>query len=234
MLDYNDVIKTLDQSKIKQLAKDCRYFGGIMEKAVWEAIDIANVLKLDKCRNKTVLDIGCGAGWFLYVCKLLGHKSIGIDKIDYSDSGHHSACTQAYKMFGYAVYDRLVYPLKPINLDNNKFDIIVSNRSFFPTRPTVWKKEEWQFLFKDIKDNLIKSNDIQIFFSLNSGEKRQPYVNMLPNKRSKWGPTELEAYFHNYDYTKKYKSLNVKRKRVNGNIIHIKDISSLITLAQGE
>lgn len=234
MLDYKTVIDTLDSNLIKKLGEKSRYFSGSLEKAVWEGIDIAYVLELDKSKGKNILDIGCGAGWFLYVCKLLGHNPIGIDRIhtEGEGDGHHAACTKAYDMFGFKVYDRLVYPFQKINLDGNKFNIIVSNRSFFPTRPVVWTKKEWLFFFNDVKDNLVDGKDFKMFLSLNSGEKRDPYKNMLKNKKSKWGPLELEQYFHNYDATYKYKSLNTKRKCVKGNIIHVKDIRGLINLAE--
>ena len=35
-------------------------------------------LGLDLGGRKRVLDIGCGTGYFLYICRFLGHDALGI------------------------------------------------------------------------------------------------------------------------------------------------------------
>ncbi len=47
----------------------------------WVETNIRRVrdLELDFGFRKRVLDIGCGAGYFLYICKWLGHDVLGLD-----------------------------------------------------------------------------------------------------------------------------------------------------------
>ena len=47
----------------------------------WVGINLRRVkeLDLDWGRRKHILDIGSGAGYFLYICQWLGHKPVGLD-----------------------------------------------------------------------------------------------------------------------------------------------------------
>ncbi len=47
----------------------------------WIDINIHRVrdLELDLSRPKRVLDLGCGTGYFLHICRLLGHDILGLD-----------------------------------------------------------------------------------------------------------------------------------------------------------
>lgn len=230
MLTPKDVIDTLDLNEIKKIgAKGHRYFGPAIEKYIWEAIDVAYFLELHKTKNLNVLDIGCGAGWFVYVAKLLGHNANGIDKI--VNEGAHVVYKAGYNLLKINVFGDLIYPFTPIIVDK-KYDVVTTMRSFFPTRPEVWKKAEWKFFFEDLRDNVARTNGFKMFMSLNSGKKQKPYRDMLKNKVSKWGPIELDGWFHNYDYTKKISSLNKKRKCVKGNIVYTDSIVKLMSLIE--
>src|ERR1041384_3243348 len=47
----------------------------------WMEINLKRVrdLGLDLGGRKRVLDIGCGTGYFLYICQYLGHDALGMD-----------------------------------------------------------------------------------------------------------------------------------------------------------
>ena len=47
----------------------------------WLKINIerAQDLWLDRSPPLRILDLGCGPGYFLYVCKQLGHEGVGVD-----------------------------------------------------------------------------------------------------------------------------------------------------------
>src|SRR5437588_6682052 len=47
----------------------------------WIQINLQRVreLELDYAPPSSILDIGCGAGYFLYISKLLGHNVLGLD-----------------------------------------------------------------------------------------------------------------------------------------------------------
>src|SRR5260370_9096368 len=47
----------------------------------WIDINIRRIreIELDLLRPKRILDLGCGAGYFLHIAQLLGHKGLGLD-----------------------------------------------------------------------------------------------------------------------------------------------------------
>src|SRR5438034_11454407 len=47
----------------------------------WIDINIRRIceVELDLSRPKRILDLGCGAGYFLYIAQLLGHSGLGLD-----------------------------------------------------------------------------------------------------------------------------------------------------------
>ena len=47
----------------------------------WIGVNIRRIrqLELDVARPKRILDLGCGAGYFLYIAQLLGHSGVGLD-----------------------------------------------------------------------------------------------------------------------------------------------------------
>src|SRR5256714_15133131 len=50
-------------------------------RSCWMEINLKRVrdLELDLGGRKRVLDIGCGTGYFLYICQYLGHEVLGMD-----------------------------------------------------------------------------------------------------------------------------------------------------------
>ena len=49
--------------------------------AHWIGVHVAHAqdLWLDRTPPLRILDLGCGAGYFLYVCRFFGHEGIGVD-----------------------------------------------------------------------------------------------------------------------------------------------------------
>src|SRR2546423_1118723 len=47
----------------------------------WIGVNIRRIrqLELDVASPKRILDLGCGAGYFLYIAQLLGHSGVGLD-----------------------------------------------------------------------------------------------------------------------------------------------------------
>jgi len=47
----------------------------------WIGINIRRIrqIELDLSRPNRILDLGCGAGYFLYIAQLLGHSGVGLD-----------------------------------------------------------------------------------------------------------------------------------------------------------
>jgi len=133
----------------------------------WLAINLPRVqeLKLDRSASKQILDLGCGAGFFLFLAKQSGHSCVGVDVGDYSLSN------ELIELFG---IDRLTWRIRafePLPDFGRQFDLITGfsaafNRNADETRG--WTADEWEFFLNDISRHLKPSG--QILLEINSGK----------------------------------------------------------------
>src|SRR5947209_18578669 len=85
--DAAKIIATIDREKFEQVYD--RYamenpgdeWPKYLDIQPWMEINLKRVreLGLDLGGRKRVLDIGCGTGYFLYICQYLGHDVLGLD-----------------------------------------------------------------------------------------------------------------------------------------------------------
>jgi cyclopropane fatty-acyl-phospholipid synthase-like methyltransferase len=108
-------------------------------------------LGLDKSDFKSVLDLGCGAGYFLYCCKFLGHRVHGVDlpgyefyadMVEFLGLSRTGARIEAYKN------------LPPLGA---RFDVITAHQICFNGHRTnnLWGADEWDFFLGDLAANLL-------------------------------------------------------------------------------
>src|SRR5438045_3359252 len=86
-LDTKRVIETIDPARFEQIRG--RYavvnpgadWPKYLDIGRWIEINIRRIreVELDLSRSKRILDLGCGAGYFLYIAQLLGHSGLGLD-----------------------------------------------------------------------------------------------------------------------------------------------------------
>ena len=80
------------------------------------------------CPPKSVLDLGCGGGFFLYVCQQLGHTCLGLD-IDV-----FPLFTQLLDLFGVERRVCAIKPFEPLPDLGRKFDLVTAfSIDFFVT-----------------------------------------------------------------------------------------------------
>ena len=109
-----------------------------------------------------ILDIGCGAGYFLFVAQAQGHRGLGLDVagIPVFDA--------MVDLFGLR---RMIYTIKafePMPDLGLKFDLITGfSTSFHGKREHswCWGAKEWDFFITDLKRHL--KREARIFFGLN-------------------------------------------------------------------
>ena len=86
-LDTKRVIETIDPAEFEQIRQRYRVadpgadWPKYLDLDRWIGVNIRRIrqLELDVARPKQILDLGCGAGYFLYIAQLLGHSGIGLD-----------------------------------------------------------------------------------------------------------------------------------------------------------
>jgi len=170
--------------------KTNRYFEGNILRWIQEKLSVALWLGLDTAPKKRILDLGTGAGWFIYVARKLGHECYGTDILNRPEY------EAGYNFLGIDILGELTYPMQKMNLDG-KFDYITTMRSFLGQRPQAWSKEEWKFFLKDMDDHL--NEDGALYLACNSGSKLDKrYRNLPDDQKSFWGDKELEKWFNPY------------------------------------
>ena len=146
---------------------------------------------------------------------MYGHICIGTDVIGRPNY------QPIYDFFNIKVIGDLIYSKQPINVDQ-KFDHIVSLRSFFPNRPRVWELDDWKFFFNDIQ-RLLKDNG-SLYLGCNSGKRGMYKTN---ESASHWGPPALATIFKPYEIEPN-KKLKIKPFTIHILKKDIKEIEELL------
>src|SRR5258708_32468181 len=108
-------------------------------------------LGLDQSAEASVLDLGCGAGYFLFCCKYLGHDVHGIDLPDYEFYRDMIA------LFGLSRTGFRIEAYRNLPRLGRRFDVITAHQICFNGHKTesLWGVDEWDFLLNDLKENLL-------------------------------------------------------------------------------
>jgi SAM-dependent methyltransferase len=138
----------------------------------WLAINLPRVeeLKLDRSVPKQILDLGCGAGFFLFLVKHFGHSGVGVDVGDYPLSN------ELIELFGVERLTWRIQAFEPLPDFGRQFDLITAfsaafNRNQDETRG--WTTDEWQFFLNDLDRH--RKPGGQILLEINSGKDKGYY-----------------------------------------------------------
>jgi hypothetical protein len=177
-----------------------KYFINAID-TITEQLGWANHLRLYEMETIDILDIGTGGGFFPYICELYGHRAQSCDE------RFSLPWENGYKHLNVDPIDYLVKKNQSVeNTFNQKFDLIVSFRSFVGTTRQwipkddidIWEVNDWQFFLKDCSNFLLKNNSSRIFFSCNRADELPPY-NLMPKEEiTIWGSKELGNFFKPY------------------------------------
>ena len=129
----------------------------------WLKINIerAQDFWLDRSPPLRILDLGCGPGYFLYVCKQLGHEGVGID-ID-----EQPLFRETTALLGVRRVIFRIEPQTPLPDLGEKFDLVTGHRVCFqktvrwgtgPGEWHEWEPDDWKFFLDDVRQNVLQPN----------------------------------------------------------------------------
>jgi SAM-dependent methyltransferase len=118
----------------------------------WIGINIRRIrqVELDLARPKRILDLGCGAGYFLYIAQLLGHSGVGLDM------DRLSMFREVTRLLGVRRVVERIEAFRPLPDFGQKFDLITAFMICFNNHkmPDLWKVPEWEFFLDDLAKHL--------------------------------------------------------------------------------
>jgi SAM-dependent methyltransferase len=117
-------------------------------------IERAQDLWLDRAPPLHILDLGCGAGYFLYVCKLFGHHVLGFD------TDNEPLFRATTELLGVPRVIGRIERQTPLPDFGKKFDLATAHRICFHRIGKVrdgveWSTADWEFFLNDVRKNLL-------------------------------------------------------------------------------
>lgn len=160
-------IKPADLAKVQLLSArenmDDVFWTKYLDVNKWLTLNIryARELGLLEKPARSVLDIGCGGGFFLVVCRMLGARVLGVD-LD-----KDIVLNDMIKLFR---LDRVTWRVRAfVKLPDFKrrFDLITAFMICFnfPPRHPYWGPRQWHFFINDMADRLYPEG--RLLLSLN-------------------------------------------------------------------
>jgi SAM-dependent methyltransferase len=153
-LETQQVIETIDPAGFEQIRQ--RYavadpgadWPKYLDLDRWVGVNIRRIrqLELDLARPKQILDLGCGAGYFLYIAQLLGHSGVGLDM------DRLPMFREITRLLGVRRVVQRIQAFRPLPNFGQKFDVITAFMICFNNHkmPGLWGIPEWKFFLNDL------------------------------------------------------------------------------------
>jgi SAM-dependent methyltransferase len=157
-LDTKQVIETIDPAGFEPIRQ--RYavanpgadWPKYLDLDRWIEINIRRIreVELDLSRPKRILDLGCGAGYFLYIAQLLGHSGLGLDM------DRVAMFRDITRLLGVRRVVQRIEAFRPLHDLGQKFDLITAFMICFNDHkmPGLWKVPAWEFFLDDLAKHL--------------------------------------------------------------------------------
>lgn len=151
----NKIDQTIDKADFHRVVARHRKEGydsfKYFDKRMWLRAKVMRVIELglDHRTSSSVLDLGCGPGYFLYACKYFGHDVCGVDLPD------HSFYIDMMALFGVPRINARIDAYTPLPPLGRRFDVVSAHQICFNGHKTenVWGPHEWDFFIADLKAN---------------------------------------------------------------------------------
>ena len=171
------IFSSIDQAKLAEIqaqyASSKEHYAKYANVKRWLRLNIvrAQDLKLHRCASKSVLDLGCGGGFFLFVLQHLGHNCLGLDIDEFP------LFTQLLDLFHVERRIWTIQPREPLPDLGRKFDLITAFSIDFnrvSKQDCWWGPSEWEFFLDDLNRHLNPGG--RIFLGLNPGKNKEYYT----------------------------------------------------------
>ena len=160
-----ELLATLDEAELARLREhypyrpNARKINAYENAAYWidRNVEYAQDLWLDRTPPLHILDLGCGAGYFLYVCKFFGHHVLGFDT---DTEPLFRATTELLDV------PRVIGRIErqtPLPNFHQEFDLVTAHRICFHRIGRVrdgveWSPDDWEFFINDVRTRCLSEN----------------------------------------------------------------------------
>src|SRR5256714_14849662 len=164
-VNKREILDGIDWLQFKELRHKYPYRPGspqinrFEDVAYWIDINVerAQDLWLDRARPLRILDLGCGAGYFLYVCKRLGHHVLGFDTDSEPLFRATTELLDVQRVIG------RIERQTPLPDLHQTFDLVTAHRICFHRIGRVrdgveWSTADWEFFINDIRTRFLNEN----------------------------------------------------------------------------
>jgi SAM-dependent methyltransferase len=168
------LLSKLDRDQVREI--EARYANSPVQIAKyaniegWIKFNIERVqdLGLHRLPRQDILDLGCGGGFFLFICQQLGHRCVGLDLEWFP------LFTELLDLFQIERKTWEIKPFEPLPDFGRKFDWVTGfSTGFNRIKKCPWGPGEWDFFLKDLQRHVRPGG--KIFFALNPEGKGGRY-----------------------------------------------------------
>jgi SAM-dependent methyltransferase len=140
---------------------NARRINAYEDAAFWVGVNVerAQDLWLDGGPPLRILDLGCGAGYFLYVCRFFGHEGLGLDTDEEPLFRGTTALLNVRRV------NSRIQPRVPLPDLGQKFDLVTGHRICFHRIArnengewVEWTPADWEFFINDIRTRFLNPN----------------------------------------------------------------------------
>lgn len=164
-VNSRQILAGIDRTELENLRErypyrpNARKINAYEDAAYWIGVNVkrAQDLWLDRSPPLQILDLGCGAGYFLYLCRLFGHDGLGFDT---DEEPFFRGTIEFFKVR--RVVGR-IEPQTPLPDLGNRFDLVTGHRVCFHRLARAqngewleWTPADWEFFIKGIRTRFLK------------------------------------------------------------------------------
>jgi SAM-dependent methyltransferase len=169
------ILETIDRDQLAKLRqqfphrRDARKINAFENANYWVGVNVKRIqdLWLDRTKPLRILDLGCGPGYFLYICQMFGHSGIGLDQ---DEEPLFRGMTELFNVR--RVISRIDRQTSLPEL-GERFDLVTAHRVCFhrisraPNGYWIeWTPADWKFFINDVRRRFLKP-DGRLFLEFN-------------------------------------------------------------------